>query len=153
LQSRNYPCIAPLAQNTSGFGNLPAVRVSQQLDQILTWEFGEVQQRLGLAPLRGDLVNAAVGAVPVIDGVDVVGPLVVPVHDVECAVGADEAVDGAEPGVVGFQQHAAVPGFEGGFERLHDVPVHFAGEQVAGDVGVAETCGQGVAAVDDAPAG
>ena len=65
-----------------------------------------------LRPLRLDPVDPAVAAVPVGVGVGVGGALVVPVGDVDGAVGPERHVAGREPGVVGQQQVAAVAGAE-----------------------------------------
>ncbi len=153
-QGRQDGGVAPLGEDAAGLAALPGVGVVQQLDDLGAGQLVEVEvAREGAALLALDAVDAAVGLVPVIDGIDVVGPLVVPVHDVEGAVGAGQAVDGAEPGVVGHQEVAGGAGGETAALRREFVPVEAIRQQVAGDVGVAEARRQAVALVDDAAAG
>src|SRR5262249_51633508 len=99
------------------------------------------------------LVDPPVGAVPVIDGIDVVGPPVVPVGDVDRAVGAGQAVDRAEPGVVGHEELARLPAGEARPLPLQRVPQERVGEEVARDVGTLPLLGVGAPLVDDAATG
>ena len=66
----------------------------------------------GFAP-RGDGEDPPVGPVPIGVGVGVRRPPIVPVGDVEGAVGAERQVAGGEPGIVGPQDVAHLAGLEG----------------------------------------
>ena len=87
-----------------------------------------------LRSLRDDGEDPAVGAVPVGVGIGMRRAPVVPVGDVEGAVGAEGQVAGGEPDVVGPQDVGHLPGADGRTEGRHLVRVDRVVEQVGGDV-------------------
>ena len=78
----------------------PFIVVIADLHEFLIRHLRQIKRLQRLGSLRLQPVNASALLVPVVAGVDVREPRVVPVGDVDRAVGADFDVDRAEP-VVG----------------------------------------------------
>ena len=82
-----------------------------------------------------------------------VEPFVVPVGDIEGAVGPGQTIDGPEPGVVAGEECAALLAAKRRATRGQGVPVELVGQGVGRDVSVAELLRQTVSLIDDAAAG
>ena len=78
------------------------------------------------------------------------GAGVVPVGDIERAVGTDRHIGRGEPGIAGHQQFAAMCGADRRAVRADCMPVQAMSEQIAGDVGVAKGGRQMVGLIDNA---
>ena len=124
--------------------------MTQEGDELPIRGRGEVAHRGRFRALRGDPVDPAVGSVPIRVGVGVGRPPVVPVGDVEGAVGTERHVAGGEPGVVGPQDVRRLAGPEGGTQRRDLVAADRVTEQVGRDVPAAPPGRPGVGLVEEA---
>ena len=114
--------VAFLKQSAAHGGHTSRSRCSLQLDQLLVGHSSPDPTCTGLRAAIADLVDAAVGAVPDFDVARVARLLVVPVDEVDVAVGPVAQVDEPRPGVVGQQEIRAVRGDEAGALRLRARP-------------------------------
>ena len=142
----------PLGQQATRLAPIPGVGVIEQGDELAVGPGRQVPVARpdGLRPARGDGEDPPVGPVPIGVGVGVRRPPIVPVGDVEGAVGAERQVAGGEPGVVGPQDVADLAGLEGRAEPRDLVPVDRMIEQVGGDVAAPPGRGQRVGLVEQA---
>ena len=125
--------VASLGQEAAGGLGLPVVRARAEVDQGVGRELRQVERRQ-LPPLAvDDPVDPAVGLVPGVARVEVAGAAVVPVDDMDAAVGAEEQVDRPEPVIPRVDQRPAVLAPEGRAVRAEVVPVDGVRQQVAAD--------------------
>ena len=99
--------VLPLGQDQSRLAAVPLIAMRQKPDQLVARQLRQIESRDRLRPVGHEFVDATVRPVPVVLGIDVVGPLVVPVGDEQAAVRPDRAIDRPEGMVVGRQQLAA----------------------------------------------
>src|SRR5262249_2282735 len=128
--------VAPLGEDPAGLTDKPVVAMGQKTDEVSAGQLARGQAFDRRRSIRFDLVDSAIRAVPIVNRVDMIDALVVPVGDVERAVRASEAIDGPKPGVVADQKIAAEPSPETRSLRLQDVPIKRVGQRVGGDVDV-----------------
>src|SRR5579875_30032 len=152
-QHRQYGSITPLAKDAPCLAPLPIVGMIEQRNQLLARQPGQIQANVRLRPLGHNFVNPAVRAVPIIDRIDMIGALVVPVGNIDGTVRSGQAIDGTKPASVGDEKIAAETAGETRSLAFDNMPVQRVRKEVSGDVDVAKRIGIGAALIDDAAAG
>src|SRR4051794_12314703 len=141
--------MATFGQQPPGLASMPLVAMSQKCYQFIVRLRGQIELAGTMAALGSNAPYASVRLIPRVFGNDVIRALIVPIGHVHGAVGPAQTIDWPKPYVVRLEQRALKARAVCRAIRFELTPVDRVGEQIRGNVGVAERLRESIPLVYD----